>query len=117
MIESSIQRCVHLIRVIQEHVHFCRTYASFENKLKSGINLNPTDYILPNEVILALLLRWKRKNVKIDLNQICAMINVVLDAKNQSLKLCSADGKDMVSNNLSFASIFLLKYLGIICYD
>ena len=27
-----------------------RTYASFENKLKSGINLNPTDYILPNEV-------------------------------------------------------------------
>jgi len=59
MIESSIQR----------------TYASFENKLKSGINLNPTDYILPNEI--------------------CAMINVVLDAKNQSLKLCSADGLDM----------------------
>ena len=25
------------------------------------------------------------------------MINVVLDAKNQSLKLCSADGLDMVS--------------------
>ena len=49
------------------------------------------------------------------------MINVVLDAKNQSLKLCSADGKDMVSNDLSSlsssASIFLLKYLGIICYD
>ena len=34
--------------------------------------------------------------IKLILNQICAMINVVLDAKNQSLKLCSADGLDMV---------------------
>ena len=56
MIESSIQRCVHLIGRSGwfKNMFFCRTYASFENKLKSGINLNPTDYILPNEVILAV---------------------------------------------------------------
>ena len=33
--------------------------------------------------------------------EICAMINVVLDAKNQSFKLCSVDGVDAVSSNPS----------------
>eukprot|EP00096_Caligus_rogercresseyi_P001756 TRINITY_DN1296_c0_g1_i14.p1 TRINITY_DN1296_c0_g1~~TRINITY_DN1296_c0_g1_i14.p1 ORF type:complete len:414 (-),score=85.81 TRINITY_DN1296_c0_g1_i14:811-2052(-) len=49
-----------------------RTDVSFQNHLKKGILLNPTDYILPSEI--------------------CAMVNVVIDAKNQSFKLCSVDG-------------------------
>jgi len=52
-----------------------RTYSSFETGLKKGILLNPTDYVLPSEI--------------------CAMVNVVLDAKNQSLKLCAVDGVDI----------------------
>ncbi|XP_023334053.1 calcium-dependent secretion activator [Eurytemora carolleeae] len=52
-----------------------RTYGSFEVQLKKGILLNPTDYVLPSEI--------------------CAMVNVVLDAKNQSLKLCAVDGIDL----------------------
>ena len=36
-----------------------------------------TDYIVPTDM--------------------CAMINVILDAKNQSLKLCAVDGVDVVS--------------------
>jgi len=52
-----------------------RTYSAFELQLKKGILLNPTDYVLPSEV--------------------CAMVNVVLDAKNQSLKLCAVDGVDV----------------------
>ena len=75
MIESCIQRSVSADFSLEPAI--CRTYASFETKLKSGINLNPTDYVLPNEI--------------------CSMANVVLDAKNQSLKLCGADGVDMVS--------------------
>ena len=59
-----------------------RTDVSFQNHLKKGILLNPTDYIVPTEI--------------------CAMINVVLDAKNQSFKLCAVDGVDVVSK------IFLL---------
>ena len=38
--------------------------------------LNATDYLLPTEI--------------------CAMVNVVIDAKNQSLKLCAVDGVDVV---------------------
>ena len=51
MIESSIQRWS-FIQNDNFYIMYAifRTYASFENKLKSGINLNPTDYILPNEV-------------------------------------------------------------------
>ena len=53
-----------------------RTYTSFETQLKKGILLDATAYVLPNEI--------------------CAMVNVVLDAKNQSLKLCAVDGVDVV---------------------
>jgi len=53
-----------------------RTDSAFQAHLKKGILLNPTEYILPTEI--------------------CAMINVVLDAKNQSFKLCSVDGVDVV---------------------
>ena len=58
-------------------LYISRTDAAFQNQLKKGILLNPTEYILPTEV--------------------CAMVNVVLDAKNQSFKLCSVDGVDVVS--------------------
>merc|ERR1719150_3505905 len=54
-----------------------RTDAAFETQLNKGILLNPTDYIVPTEI--------------------CAMINVVLDAKNQSFKLCAVDGIDVVN--------------------
>ena len=58
-----------------------RTDASFQNHLnRIKINLNPTDYIVPTEI--------------------CAMINVVIDAKNQSFKLCAVDGIDVVSFNI-----------------
>jgi hypothetical protein len=54
-----------------------RTDTSFQNHLRKGILLNPTDYIIPTEI--------------------CAMVNVVIDAKNQSFKLCAVDGVDVVS--------------------
>ena len=54
-----------------------RTDDKFQNHLKKGIVLNATDYLLPTEI--------------------CAMVNVVIDAKNQSLKLCAVDGVDVVS--------------------
>ena len=77
-----------------------RTDASFQNHLKKGILLNPTDYIVPTEI--------------------CAMINVVLDAKNQSFKLCAVDGVDVVSFNFTnikipthcYFRIFLHKRIG-----
>jgi hypothetical protein len=52
-----------------------RTDAAFQNQLKKGILLNPCEYILPTEI--------------------CAMVNVVLDAKTQSFNLCSMDGVDV----------------------
>jgi len=52
-----------------------RTYTSFESHLKKGILIDATTYVLPSEI--------------------CAMVNVVLDAKNQSLKLCAVDGVDV----------------------
>ena len=60
-----------------------RTYTSFETQLKKGILLDATAYVLPNEI--------------------CAMVNVVLDAKNQSLKLCAVDGVDVVRIIISFS--------------
>jgi len=52
-----------------------RTYGSFETQLKKGILIDATTYVLPIEI--------------------CSMVNVVLDAKNQSLKLCAVDGVDV----------------------
>merc|ERR1719270_2737110 len=51
-----------------------RTVLAFQKNIQQGILLNPTAYVLPTEI--------------------CAMVNVVLDAKNQSFKLCSVDGAD-----------------------
>lgn len=53
-----------------------RTFSAFVNHLDKGILLDPTTYVLPSEI--------------------CSMVNVVLDAKNQSLKLCAVDGVDVV---------------------
>ena len=54
-----------------------RTDVSFQNYLKKGILITATEYVIPTEI--------------------CAMVNVVVDAKNQSFKLCSVDGVDAVS--------------------
>ena len=53
-----------------------RTFAAFESQLNKGILLDATTYILPQEI--------------------CSMVNVVLDAKNQSVNLCAVDGVDRV---------------------
>lgn len=58
-----------------------RTDGAFQSWLKKGgVPFISTDYIVPTEM--------------------CAMLNVMLDAKNQSFKLCSVDGVDLVSREL-----------------
>ncbi|XP_037956639.1 calcium-dependent secretion activator isoform X4 [Teleopsis dalmanni] len=52
-----------------------RTDASFQTWLKKNVAFISTDYIIPSEM--------------------CAMVNVILDAKNQSFKLTTIDGIDM----------------------
>ncbi|XP_054280799.1 calcium-dependent secretion activator [Macrosteles quadrilineatus] len=51
-----------------------RTENAFQQWLKKGTFIS-TDYIIPSEM--------------------CAMVNVILDAKNQSFKLCAVDGVDV----------------------
>lgn len=60
-----------------------RTDAGFQQWLKKGVTFTSTDYIIPSEM--------------------CAMVNVILDAKNQSFKLCAVDGVDVVG------LIFIIK--------
>ncbi|KAK8373597.1 hypothetical protein O3P69_011787 [Scylla paramamosain] len=59
-----------------------RTDQAFQQWLKKGTGFVSTDYVLPSEM--------------------CAMVNVILDAKNQSFKLCAVDGVDvnMVANSV-----------------
>ncbi|XP_076176183.1 calcium-dependent secretion activator 1 isoform X1 [Ptiloglossa arizonensis] len=52
-----------------------RTDAAFQQWLKKGVTFTSTDYIIPSEM--------------------CAMVNVILDAKNQSFDLCTIDGVDV----------------------
>ncbi|XP_044576566.1 calcium-dependent secretion activator isoform X2 [Cotesia glomerata] len=52
-----------------------RTDDAFKQWLKKGVTFISTDYIIPSEM--------------------CAMVNVILDAKNQSFKLCAVDGVDV----------------------
>ncbi|XP_047003794.1 calcium-dependent secretion activator-like [Schistocerca americana] len=52
-----------------------RTEAAFQQWLKKGVTFTSTDYIIPSEM--------------------CAMVNVILDAKNQSFSLCAVDGVDV----------------------
>lgn len=53
-----------------------RTENAFQQWLKKTVTFISTDYIIPSEM--------------------CAMVNVILDAKNQSFKLCAVDGIDVV---------------------
>ena len=57
-------------------IAFGRTDNAFQTWLKKGTTFNSTDYVLPPEC--------------------CAMVNVILDAKAQSFKLCAVDGVDVV---------------------
>ncbi|XP_034942390.1 calcium-dependent secretion activator isoform X2 [Chelonus insularis] len=52
-----------------------KTDTAFQQWLKKGVTFSSTDYIIPSEM--------------------CAMLNVILDAKNQSFKLCAVDGVDV----------------------
>ncbi|CAH4036672.1 unnamed protein product [Pieris brassicae] len=52
-----------------------KTEASFQSWLKKSVTFMSTDYIIPAEI--------------------CAMVNVALDAKNQALKLCAVEGVDI----------------------
>jgi hypothetical protein len=52
-----------------------RTETAFQQWLKKSVTFISTDYIIPSEM--------------------CAMVNVILDAKNQSFKLCAVDGIDV----------------------
>jgi calcium-dependent secretion activator len=53
-----------------------RTESSYQQWLKKSVTFISTDYIIPSEM--------------------CAMVNVILDAKNQSFKLCTVEGIDVV---------------------
>lgn len=66
-----------------------RTLQSFQNWEKRGsrFGTNVTDYIVPSEM--------------------CVMVNVVLETRNQSLKLCTFDGVDVVSSH-SYSNPHLL---------
>nr|XP_034189159.1 calcium-dependent secretion activator isoform X3 [Osmia lignaria] len=52
-----------------------RTDTAFQQWLKKGVTFISTDYIIPSEM--------------------CAMVNVILDAKNQSFELCTIDAVDV----------------------
>lgn len=64
-----------------------RTENAFQQWLKKPVTFISTDYIIPSEI--------------------CAMVNVILDAKNQSFKLCAVDGIDVVI----FAFFLACKHL------
>ncbi|XP_047519350.1 calcium-dependent secretion activator isoform X6 [Pieris napi] len=57
-----------------------KTEASFQAWLKKSVTFMSTDYIIPAEI--------------------CAMVNVALDAKNQALKLCAVEGVDIIETCL-----------------
>lgn len=67
-----------------------RTDQAFQHWLKKGTGFVSTDYVLPSEM--------------------CAMVNVILDAKNQSFKLCAVDGVDVVSCYSSLATLQYCTY-------
>ncbi|XP_063992218.1 calcium-dependent secretion activator isoform X2 [Diachasmimorpha longicaudata] len=66
-----------LKQMASEMIEQCitKTDAAFQTWLKKGVTFISTDYILPSEM--------------------CAMVNVILDAKNQSFKLCTVEGVDV----------------------
>nr|CAD7457150.1 unnamed protein product [Timema tahoe] len=72
------QKRLHLYRGNTKYTIFhspSMTENAFQQWLKKGVTFISTDYIIPSEM--------------------CAMVNVILDAKNQSFKLCAVDGVDV----------------------
>lgn len=68
-----------------------RTDGAYQSWLKKSVTFISTDYIIPSEM--------------------CAMVNVILDAKNQSFKLCAVDGIDRVSTHKIDKLRFIRKFL------
>lgn len=68
-----------------------KTDTVFQQWLKKGVTFISTDYITPSEM--------------------CSMVNVILDAKNKSFKLCTVENVDLVSN-FFFILLFVFIYLG-----
>ncbi|XP_053974389.1 calcium-dependent secretion activator isoform X2 [Hylaeus anthracinus] len=66
-----------LTLMASDMIEFCiqKTCTAFQSWLKKGVTFTSTDYIIPSEM--------------------CAMVNVMLDAKNQSFELCTIDGVDV----------------------
>ncbi|XP_076236618.1 calcium-dependent secretion activator 1 isoform X2 [Calliopsis andreniformis] len=66
-----------LTQMAWEMIESCiqRTDTAFQQWLKKGVTFISTDYIIPSEM--------------------CAMLNVILDAKNRNFKLCTIDGVDV----------------------
>lgn len=69
-----------------------RTDSSFQSWLKKNVAFISTDYVIPSEM--------------------CAMVDVILDAKNQSFKLTTIDGIDLVGTTC-FLCIFATLYIKI----
>ncbi|VVD05998.1 unnamed protein product, partial [Leptidea sinapis] len=61
------------------HEHLRDTFAPLVAWLKKSVTFMSTDYIIPAEI--------------------CAMVNVALDAKNQALKLCAVEGVDVYQSH------------------
>uniref|UniRef100_W8B7Q0 Calcium-dependent secretion activator n=3 Tax=Ceratitis capitata TaxID=7213 RepID=W8B7Q0_CERCA len=76
-----------------------RTDSSFHSWLKKNVAFISTDYIIPSEM--------------------CAMVNVILDAKNQSFKLTTIDGIDLykfhtkIDDQIDKANVAMTQ--GLIC--
>lgn len=70
-----------------------RTDAAFQQWLKKGVTFISTDYIIPSEM--------------------CAMVNVILDAKNQSFELCTIDGVDVV-RSVRFSPRWLILFFSLL---
>lgn len=66
----------------------CRTDTSFQQGLKRGVTFISTDYIIPSEI--------------------CCMLNVIIDTKTQSFKLCTIDGVDLV--RIAFDRVIIVLY-------
>ncbi|MPC38785.1 Calcium-dependent secretion activator [Portunus trituberculatus] len=70
-----------------------RTDQAFQQWLKKGTGFVSTDYVLPSEM--------------------CAMVNVILDAKNQSFKLCAVDGVDVYGDRIVLCPLEGLQGLSV----
>ncbi|XP_058794999.1 calcium-dependent secretion activator [Phymastichus coffea] len=71
-----LEQRLKLMATIQIEACILKTDSAFQSWLKKGgVTFSSTDYIIPSEM--------------------CAMVNVILEAKNQDFKLCTINGVDM----------------------